>query len=277
MAALAALAALAACSTTQTLAVAPQPSISLDSVKYASIVVDGNNGKVLYEVNSSAPRFPASLTKMMTLYLLFEAMNDGRVTADTQIPVSAYAASRPPTKIGFKPGQTIDVDSAIHALVTKSANDVAVAIGEYLGGSEEQFAQMMTAKARSIGMRGTTFRNASGLPDDEQHTTARDMSLLGLSLRKRFPAQFQYFSHQSFAFRGRTVRGHNDLIGRVDGVDGIKTGYIKASGFNIVTSVNRGGRKLVVVVMGGNNARERNDHVELLIERFIPRASPGTS
>ena len=270
--------ALAACSTTKTLEVAPpslSPITTPMSAKYAAIVVDGNSGSVLYEVDSSVQRYPASLTKMMTLYLLFEAMQQGRVTAATQIPVSDYAARRPPTKIGFRPGETIDVDSAIRALVTKSANDVAVAVGEYLGGTEEQFAAMMTAKARSLGMRNTTFRNASGLPDDEQRTTARDMALLGMSLRKRFPAQFAYFSTQNFTFRGRTIRGHNDLLSRVAGVDGIKTGYVRASGFNIVTSVSRDGRKLVVVVMGGNTARQRNAHVEELIERYLPSASRG--
>ncbi len=271
------LALLAACSTTETLtptlAVAPPAPIA--SVKYAAIVVDGNSGSVLYESDSGAPRYPASLTKMMTLYLLFEAMQSGRVTPQTEIPVSANAARQPPTKIGFQPGDTVDVDSAIRALITKSANDVAVAVGEYLGGSEEQFAQMMTAKARALGMRNTTFRNASGLPDVEQRTTARDMALLGLTLRKRFPAQYAYFADQSFSYRGRMIRGHNDLIGRVVGVDGIKTGYIRASGFNICTSVSRDGRKLVVVVMGGDTARQRNAHVEDLIERYLPRASRG--
>lgn len=266
--------ALAACSTTETLQqVAPSSSRPTSSLKYASIVVDANTGSVLYEVDSSAPRYPASLTKMMTLYMLFDAMESGRVTRDTQIPVSANAARQPPTKIGFKPGQSIDAESAILALVTKSANDVAVAIGEYLGGTEEQFAQMMTAKARSIGMRGTTFRNASGLPDAEQRTTARDMALLGMSLRKRFPAQYAYFSNQNFSYRGRMIRGHNELLKSVAGVDGIKTGYIRASGFNICTSVTRDGRRLVVVVMGGDTARARNAHVEELIERYLPRAS----
>ncbi len=266
---------LAGCSTSRTLDIAPAPVQQLQSVKYAAIVVDGSTGSVLYDAASTEPRHPASLTKMMTLFMLFEAMESGRISRDTQIPVSAYAASRPPTKIGFRPGQTIDVDSAIHALVTKSANDVAVAIGEYLAGSEDQFAAAMTAKARSIGMRNTVFRNCSGLPDDGQITTARDMAVLGLTLRKRFPAQYHYFGESSFVFNGRTIRGHNDLIGRVAGVDGIKTGYIRASGFNIVTSVNIDGRKLVVVVMGGDTARQRNDHVEDLINRYMPRARRG--
>ena len=261
--------ALAACSTTETLQTA-QPLPTYVSPKYAAIVVDANDGKVLYQAASDATRYPASLTKMMTLYLLFEAMETGRVSASTEIPVSDYARSRPPTKIGFRRGQSIDVDSAIKALVIKSANDVATAIAEYLGGTEGNFAAMMTAKARSIGMRGTVFRNASGLPDSGQVTTARDMALLGLALRKRFPQYYYYFSPTSFAYRGRTIRGHNDLIGGVDGVDGIKTGYTRASGFNVVTSAARGGRKVVAVVMGGDTARARNANMAALIDRYLP-------
>jgi len=261
--------ALAACSTTETLQTA-QPLPTYVSPKYAAIVVDANDGKVLYQAASDATRYPASLTKMMTLYLLFEAMETGRVSASTEIPVSDYARSRPPTKIGFRRGQSIDVDSAIKALVIKSANDVATAIAEYLGGTEGNFAAMMTAKARSIGMRGTVFRNASGLPDSGQVTTARDMAVLGLALRKRFPQYYYYFSATSFAYRGRTIRGHNDLIGGVDGVDGIKTGYTRASGFNVVTSAARGGRKVVAVVMGGDTARARNANMAALIDRYLP-------
>ncbi|SDA94320.1 D-alanyl-D-alanine carboxypeptidase [Mesorhizobium qingshengii] len=258
---------LAACTTTTppdaVLAVPAAPQ------KYAAIVVDAKTGKQLFEVNSTAQRYPASLTKMMTLYLLFEALESGRVTKQTQIPVSDHAASQPPTKMRFRRGETIDVDSAIRAIVVKSANDVAVAIGEYLGGSEDQFAAMMTAKARQIGMTSTTFRNASGLPDDGQMTTARDMAVLGMALHSRFPQQFHYFSESDFMFRGRLVRGHNDMLGRVRGVDGIKTGYIRASGFNIVTSYNADGHQLIVVVMGADSARQRNDHVEALIQRSL--------
>ncbi|MCZ8543669.1 D-alanyl-D-alanine carboxypeptidase [Mesorhizobium qingshengii] len=262
---------LAACTTTTppdaVLAVPAPPQ------KYAAIVVDGKTGKQLFEVNSTAQRYPASLTKMMTLYLLFEAMEGGRVTKQTQIPVSDHAASQPPTKMRFRRGETIDVDSAIRAIVVKSANDVAVAVGEYLGGSEDQFAGMMTAKARQLGMTSTTFRNASGLPDDGQMTTARDMAVLGMALHSRFPQQFHYFSESDFMFRGKLVRGHNDMLGRVRGVDGIKTGYIRASGFNIVTSYDADGRQLIVVVMGADSARQRNDHVEALIQRSL---SPTT-
>ena len=242
--------------------------------KYAAIVVDARTGKQIFEVNSTAPRYPASLTKMMTLYLLFEALDTGRLSKETQIPVSAHAAKQPPTKLRFKPGETIDVDSAIRALTVKSANDVAVAVAEYLGGSEDQFAAMMTAKAGQIGMRNTVFRNASGLPDGGQHTTARDMAVLGMALRRRFPQYYYYFSATDFMFRGRLVRGHNDMLGRIPGVDGIKTGYIRASGFNIVTSYSLDGRQIVVVVMGADSARQRNDHAEALLRRATS-PSPG--
>jgi D-alanyl-D-alanine carboxypeptidase len=267
LAVLALAALMAGCSTTappdSVLAVPAPPQ------KYAAIVVDGKSGKQLFEVNSTAQRYPASLTKMMTLYLLFEAMETGRVTKETQIPVSDHAASQPPTKMRFRRGETIDVDSAIRAIVVKSANDVAVAVGEYLGGSEDQFAAMMTSKARQLGMSSTTFRNASGLPDDGQMTTAHDMAVLGMSLQRRFPQHFHYFSESDFMFRGRLVRGHNDMLGRVRGVNGIKTGYIRASGFNIVTSYDADGRQLIVVVMGADSARQRNDHVEALIQRSL--------
>jgi D-alanyl-D-alanine carboxypeptidase len=264
----------AACSTTSTLEV-PPPATAQTSPKYAAIVVDANSGAILFQANADQPRYPASLSKMMTLYMLFEAIETGRISRDTLIPVSDYARTRPPSKIGFKRGQSVDVDTAIRALAVKSANDVAVAVAELLGGTEEQFAQMMTAKARQLGMSSTTFRNASGLPDDRQRTTARDMALLGMALRRRFPSHYAFFSATSFSYNGRAIRGHNDLIGKVDGVDGIKTGYIRASGYNIVTSVNRDGRRMVVVVMGGESAKSRNAHVHELIVRYFPGARPG--
>ncbi|WP_353643842.1 D-alanyl-D-alanine carboxypeptidase family protein [Mesorhizobium sp. WSM2239] len=265
---------LAACSTTSTLEV-PPPITAQTSPKYAAIVVDANSGAILFQANADQPRYPASLTKMMTLYMLFEALETGRISRDTLIPVSDYARGRPPTKMGFKRGQSVDVDTAIRALAVKSANDVAVAVAEFLGGTEEQFAQMMSVKARQLGMSGTIFRNASGLPDDQQRTTARDMALLGMALRRRFPSHYAYFSSTSFSYNGRTIRGHNDLIGKVDGVDGIKTGYIRASGYNVATSVSRDGRRIVVVVMGGESAKSRNDHVHELIVRYLPGARPG--
>lgn len=268
----------AACSTASTLETVRPTSVASsasDENKYAALVIDANSGRTLYSVNAEAPRYPASLTKMMTMYMLFEAMDQGRMNHATEIPVSAHAASQPPSKLRVRAGETIDAATAVQALATKSANDVAAAVGEYLGGSEEQFAAMMTAKARQIGMRRTVFRNASGLPDSEQFTTARDMAVLGMRLKQRFPSRFGVFSATDFNFRGKNIRGHNDMLGRVRGVNGIKTGYIRASGFNIVTSVDADGRSLVIVVMGGATARARNTEVEMLIQQYLPRASRG--
>jgi D-alanyl-D-alanine carboxypeptidase len=261
----------AGCSTTaDPVAYIAPPSI--EASKYAAIVVDGNSGRVLFQSNADAPRYPASLTKMMVLYMVFEALDKGQISKSTAIPVSFNAASRPPTRIGFKLGQSIDVETAIKALATKSANDVAAAVAEFLGGSEGQFAQMMTAKARDVGMTATVFRNASGLPDPAQKTTARDMAVLGLVLRRRFPHHYHYFSLREFTYGGRTIRGHNDLLARND-VDGIKTGYIRASGFNVATSVSSNGRRLVAVVMGGKSAKSRNAHMEQLVDRYLPQAT----
>ncbi|MBS0245865.1 MAG: SPOR domain-containing protein [Proteobacteria bacterium] len=239
----------------------------------ASIVVDGNSGKVLQASNADAARHPASLTKMMTLYLLFERLDSGKIKLTSEMPVSAHAAAQAPSKLGLQPGDSIKVETAIKAIVTKSANDVAVVIGEYLGGDEPSFARMMTAKAHALGMTHTTYRNASGLPNDDQVTTARDQALLGRALQDRFPNYFGYFNTRAFSFRGRTVRGHNRLLGSVDGVDGIKTGYIRASGFNIVTSVNRNNRHIVAVVFGGRTARARDALVRSLINDTIKVAA----
>lgn len=262
------LAVVTGCSTAST----TKPAIAASN-RYAAIVIDANNGKTLFAAKADTQRYPASLTKMMTLYMLFEAMHAGRITKDTRIPISAYAASRPPTKLGFRPGQTIRAEDAILGMVTKSANDAATAVGEYLGGSEERFAQMMTAKARRLGMRNTTFRNASGLPNMAQHSTARDMALLGIALRQHFPREFDYFSRRSFAYRGKTIRGHNRVLDRVEGADGIKTGYTNASGFNIVTSVQQDGRSVIAVVMGGNTAAARDAHVVELVRKYLPKAT----
>ena len=265
--------AVAGCTTADALNV-QGPAVSFPtSAKYAAIVVDANNGRPLYSANPNDRRYPASLTKMMTLYLLFQAMAAGRVQPTTLIPVSAHAAAQPPTKIGFRPGETIDVDSAIKAIVTRSANDVAVAIGEYLGGTEENFATMMTAKAHALGMNGTHFDNASGLPDPDQWTTARDMAVLGLALRQNFPQYYHYFSVEEFTFRGHVIRGHNKVLDRVPGADGIKTGYTRASGYNIVSSLRENGRSLVAVVMGEDTARMRNEHVADLLQAYMPQAS----
>jgi len=187
--------------------------------------------------------------------------------------VSAYAAARPPSKLGMKVGTNLSVEEAIMALVTRSANDASVVIGEYLGGTESQFADMMTRKARQLGMSRTTFQNANGLPNNGQFTTARDMATLGIALREHFPQYYKYFNTRVFKFRGQTIGNHNRLLGRVEGVDGIKTGYINASGFNLVTSVVRGDRKLVAVVMGGRTARSRDDHMAELVKKYLPDAS----
>jgi len=239
----------------------------------ASIVVDGNSGKVLEATNPDGLRHPASLTKIMTLYLLFERLDAGKMKLETDMKVSERASEQAPTKLGLKPGQTIAVEDAIKGLVTKSANDAAVVVAEAIGGSEDEFARMMTAKARTIGMSRTVYRNASGLPDDEQVTTARDQALLGRAIQERFPRYYRYFSTTSFRYRGEAMRNHNKLLGRVDGVDGIKTGYTHASGFNLVTSVRRGNRHLVAVVLGGRSANSRDAHMRDLIDEHIAEAS----
>ncbi|WP_246191460.1 D-alanyl-D-alanine carboxypeptidase [Aureimonas leprariae] len=241
--------------------------------RHSAFVIDANNGKVLYSDDADDLRYPASLTKMMTLYMLFEAMEQGRMSLSTPMNVSAYASARPPTKLRLKPGSTLTAQEAILGLVTLSANDAAVVIAEHLGGSEARFAQMMTAKARQLGMSRTTFRNANGLPNEGQHSTARDMATLGMALREHFPKQYRYFATKSFDFRGRTINSHNRLVGRVKGVDGIKTGYINASGFNLVTSLYDGDRKLVGVVFGGNTAAARDNEMAKLLAKYLPQAS----
>lgn len=241
--------------------------------RYAAIVIDANTGRTLFERNADDLRYPASLTKMMTLFILFEELTARRMSLATPLRVSAHAAAQAPSKMGLKPGTTITAGEAIRALVVKSANDVAVVVAENIGGSEDAFARRMTQTARALGMRNTTFRNASGLPDPGQKTTARDMAILGIALRQRHPTLFRFFSTTSFQFRGQTIRGHNRLLGRVEGVDGIKTGYIRLSGFNLVTSVKRDGRVLVATVMGGDTARARDAHMAQLIETYLPKGS----
>jgi D-alanyl-D-alanine carboxypeptidase len=240
---------------------------------FASIVVDGNSGAVLQASNPDALRHPASLTKVMTLYLLFERLDAGRLKLDSPLPVSEHASEQDPTKLGLKPGQTITVEDAIKGIVTRSANDAAVVIAEYLGGSEEAFAKMMTQKARALGMSHTTYVNASGLPDDDQITTARDQALLGRAIQDGFPRYYKYFSTQAFVFHGETIRGHDHLLSEVEGVDGIKTGFTRASGFNLITSLHRDGRYVVAVVMGGPSASERDARMRELIADHIKEAS----
>ena len=251
----------------------PQPAFA--NAKYAGIVVDAKTGKTLYASNADAPRYPASLTKMMTLYVLFEEMERGRFSLKSRLNVSANAAAQPPTKIGLLAGQTIAVDTAIRAMAVKSANDVAVVVAENVSGSVSAFASRMTRTARAIGMKNTTFRNPSGLPDAKQKTTARDMALLGRALQDRFPKHYGYFSTRYLSYGKKKYRNTNRLLGAVRGVDGIKTGYTRASGFNLVTSVDRDGRKIVAVVMGGKTGKSRNAQMKKLIARYLGKAKRG--
>lgn len=241
----------------------------------ASIVVDAKTGKVLDAENADAIRHPASITKVMTLYLLFEQLEAGRVRLNTPLTVSAYAARQSPSKLGLPPGQTIEVEDAILALVTKSANDIAVVVAENLAGSEDAFAERMTRKARQLGMTRTVYRNASGLPDSEQVTTARDLSILGRAIQDRFPKYYTYFNTRVFNYAGRSMRNHNRLLGRVEGVDGIKTGFIGASGFNVLTNVKTDSRHVVAVVLGGRSASARDNTMANLIGTNLPRAYAG--
>jgi len=240
---------------------------------FSSLVVDGNSGEILQASNADAIRHPASLTKIMTLYLLFEELDAGRIRLDTPLRISAHAAEQAPSKLGLKPGQTIAVEDAIKAVVTKSANDVAVAIAENLAGSEEEFARAMTQKAHALGMAHTNYVNASGLPDDEQLTTARDLALLGRTIADHFPRYYRYFATPVFVYHGSAMRNHNHLLGSVAGVDGIKTGYTRDSGFNLVTSVHRDGRYLVAVVLGGHSAFARDARMRELINSHVREAA----
>jgi D-alanyl-D-alanine carboxypeptidase len=246
---------------------------SSEEPRYSDIVVDGNSAAILHASNPDALRHPASLTKVMTLYLLFEQLEAGKLKLDSSLEVSEHAAIQSPTKLGLQNGQTIKVEDAIKGIVTRSANDAAVVVAESIGGDEESFAKLMTRKAQSLGMAHTVYRNASGLPNDDQVTTARDQALLGRAIQERFPRYYKFFSTRSFEFRGETIGNHNKLLGSVEGVDGIKTGYISASGFNIVTSVHRDNRYLVAVVFGGSSAGSRDERMRELIHDHIAEAA----
>ena len=240
---------------------------------YADIVIDDKSGLVLHEVSADELRHPASLTKIMTLYLLFEQLEAGKLKLDTPLPVSTRASIQNPTKLGLKPNQTIIVEDAIKGLVTKSANDAAVVVAEAIGGSEEEFAKLMTLKASALGMTGTTYVNASGLPAEAQITTARDQAVLGRAIQHRFPVYYQYFATPSFRYKGAEMRNHNHLLGQVKGVDGIKTGYTDASGYNLASSVRRDEKHIVAVVLGGTSNGARDARMRQLIEAHILQAS----
>ncbi len=241
--------------------------------KYAGIVIDANTGNVLYSENADTLHYPASLTKMMTVYLTFEALEAGRITLDTPVVFSRNAAAQAPTKLGIGAGRSVTVREAILGIVTKSANDAAMALGEMLGGSEESFARMMNDKARALGMTRTTYRNPNGLPNTAQMTTARDQARLGIALREHFPQYYGFFSETSFRLGNRVIPGHNHLIGSVRGVDGIKTGYTRAAGYNLATSVKVDGRSIVGVVLGGASTPARDNQMRKLIAAYLPLAS----
>ena len=246
-------------------------SAQIGSARYASLVMDAGTGQILSAANADEPRYPASLTKMMTIYMLFEALRDRRVSLDEYVPVSPHAASMSPSKLGLVPGTAITVEQALLGLVTKSANDAAAALGELLGGDEDRFAQMMTLRARALGMSRTTFRNASGWPDPDQVTTARDLALLARHLIQDYPQEYRYFSVPSFVFHGRVIPNHDRMLQTYPGADGLKTGYIDASGCNLVTSAVRGDVRMIGVVMGAANGFERDSHMASLLDAGFDR------
>jgi D-alanyl-D-alanine carboxypeptidase (penicillin-binding protein 5/6) len=250
-----------------TLATAQVPYLSIPASepKYAAIVVDANTGEVLFAKRADSPRYPASITKVMTLYLAFEAISEGRLKPTDLITVSAKAASQPPTKLGLAAGDKITVDDAMRAIAVKSANDMAVALAEHMGGTEQRFAALMTLRGQELGMTNTRYVNASGLPDSRQISTARDIAILSRAVMRDFPQYYSYFSLRSFTYRGVTMTNHNRLMGQFWGMDGLKTGYTNASGFNLAASAVRDGKRLIAVVLGGRSTATRDDNVEDLL------------
>ncbi len=243
----------------------------------AQFLMDARTGRVLVSENADALNHPASLTKMMTIYMAFDAIRRGTLSWDSPVPFSKHASSQHPTKLRVKPGDQITVREAVLSMITLSANDSAAALAEKMGGTEEGFAAMMTAKARQLGMPNTTFVNASGLPDNRQITTARDMSTLAVALLRDFPREYPLFATRSFNFRGRTINGHNNLMYRLKGIDGIKTGYTDASGFNLVSAYSDGSRRVIGVVMGGRTAASRDNLMAQMITKNLSKAQPGNS
>ena len=243
------------------------PYLQLNSAepKYAAIVIDANSGELLYDKRADSPRYPASVTKVMTLYLTFEALSEGRLKLTDRVPISSHAAAQAPTKLGVAVGDSISVDEAIRAMTVKSANDIAVAMSEKLGGSEGRFAALMTLRGQELGMRNSRFVNASGLPDSRQISTARDLAILARATMRDFPQYYSYFSIKGFDFRGRYIPGHNRLLSSMPGFDGLKTGYTNASGYNLVGSAVKDGRRLIAVVLGGSSTAWRDNNMEDLL------------
>ena len=242
-----------------------QPAGTSES-KYAAIVVDAATGEVLYAKNADAQRHPASITKIMTLYLTFEALANGKLRLDEQIPVSSHAAAQAPTKLGIHAGGSVSVDDAMRAIAVKSANDMAVALAEKLGGSESNFASLMTVRAQELGMINTHYANASGLPDARQISSARDIAILSRAVMRDYPQYYGYFSLHQFIYHGEVMTNHNGLLGKMPGVDGLKTGFVNASGFNLAASAVRDNHRLIAVMLGGNTSSARDRHVESLLE-----------
>jgi D-alanyl-D-alanine carboxypeptidase len=251
---------------------ATAPSQAIAGARSSSIVIDVKAGKVMSAEDPDGLRYPASLTKMMTLYLVFEALESGRIKLNTRVPVSANAAAEQPSKLGVRKGTSFTVEQGIMALVTRSANDCATAFGEFLGGTEQRFGKLMTSKARQLGMTRTVYYNAHGLPDARQVTTARDQARLGIALRRDFPQYYGYFSTRSFKYGRQVIGNHNRLLGNVKGVDGIKTGFTRASGFNLVTSATSDGRSIVAVVIGGRTGASRDAKMRKLVAAYLPKA-----
>ena len=250
-------------------------AIAADSRIKAAIIVDANTNNVLYSSSADVLRSPASLTKIMTLYVLFAYLRAGKLKMDTELRVTSHAAGQAPTKLGLKPGSTIKVEDAIKSLVTKSANDAAAVIAENLAGTEENFGRMMTQTARNLGMKNTTFRNASGLPNNEQLTTARDMAILAMHVMRDYPEYYGVFKTQYYTYKGRKYRNHNRLLFGYRGTDGIKTGYTRASGFNLTASVQRGDKHLVGVVLGGRTGAQRDAALRALLDQHWSKATSG--
>ena len=243
--------------------------VSSAHAKYASFIINENTKRIYHNANADTRNYPASLTKIMTLYLVFDALKSKKILMNSKFKVSKRATRQPPSKLNLSAGSNITVKNAILALVTKSANDVATVIAENLGKSERNFARLMTRKAKKIGMTRTTFRNASGLPNRGQLSTARDMATLGIAIRKNHPKFFKLFKTKSFIYKGIKYTNHNNLLGSYSGTDGIKTGYTNASGFNLVASVERNGQRIIGVVFGGKKARSRDKHMVTLLNKYF--------
>ena len=263
------------CASSLSLLLSKAACAQIGSYRYSSIIVDDGSGKVAEAINADAPRYPASLTKLMTLYMAFEAIRDHHITLNQVVPVSVHAATREPSKLGLVPGTRVTVEDCILAIVTKSANDAASALGELIGGDEDRFGQMMTLRAKGLGMLHSSFRNASGLPDPEQVTTARDLALLAHHLIQDFPVEYHYFSVPFFYYHGREIPNHDHMLTDYEGADGLKTGYTLASGHNLVTSAVRGGVRLIGVVMGASSNPERDIHMASLLDAgFVQEGVP---